>query len=122
VSYRKALERLAAYEPGRLLCGEYSDGSDRCAIGVLLSDPHHAQCSMHYDDNNCYVLDMIRDVYARIPRVRRDIDAAGLTVDEAEALQRENDRVVAEGERERYTRVLAWLRERVDEEARDGKR
>lgn len=109
MSYRKALERLRAYKPERLISGEYQVDDDCCALGALIPftwDSPRTPEGETYD---------IRTLAKSAMTVVRSIDALDMTLTEAQHLQDVNDCFIG-SEEERYACVLAWLEARVAEE------
>lgn len=121
MTYKLALARLEAYAPRRLDFGDYARGKGRCAIGVLLG-PLAAVAQASLDDVVGLTCMDIGTLYGNDAGIAGEIQCAGLTRDEAARLQAENDAVGRGDEtpRQRYRRVVAWLRARVAAEDAAG--
>jgi hypothetical protein len=102
MTYRLAYERLKAYEPKRLCRDRYHNyAGDCCALGAVAPS------------TRAYFSLPIAEIYHTGGEVTAEIDALGMSEDEAVTLQRVNDSDIWEGLEGRYMGILAWLKDRA---------
>lgn len=120
MGYRKALEKLEAYEPRELAEGYYVQWTcpdlckgtmyaQYCAIGALVPDARRLPASL-----------LSAPLSLVWGALKAPLEELRLTFEEARELQAVNDgeemTLPYETPRHRYERVVGWLRERVKEE------
>lgn len=114
MSYRKALEILQAYKPGRLIDQEYECDGECCALGVLL----HGTRLVRYSG------EPIEDVLRRSKRTRAQLQFLEMSAEEAERLQDVNDgylhddwdHALCTEQEGRYRAVVAFLETQLAQE------
>jgi hypothetical protein len=109
MTFRIALERLRAYEPKELIYGAYCNEAGCCAVGATCPEVANLAFAARYSSS------VERRLVTSQAR-KLACEELGLTSIEIDRLFNENDSFLDTRE-DRYTRVLAWLEERVAEES-----
>jgi hypothetical protein len=114
VTYRIVLRKLTKMpqERRRLAHGNFWDRKMGCGCALGTVIPEAKRHAMKVDHSFSFPDDIV-EMFGFGP-----LENVGLSLDEANVLFRVNDRITDnyETERDRYERVVKWLRERVKEE------